>query len=894
MTDIPANFRLPAYFQLPARPQANPKAIVRAAQARFTLLTGRMIRMEFDPQEHFEERPSQIFWFREQPEPAFETRQEGEWLEIETEYLRLRYRAQQPFSAESLAVVLKESGATWHYGDAEQGNLRGTMHTLDNADGPVPLEPGLVSRAGWTLVDDSQGLVFNEAGWLEPRQAEGELRDLYFFGYGKAYQDCLSDFCRVSGPAGFVPRWALGNWWSRYWAYSAQELIDLMDDFRRNQVPLAVCITDMDWHITQTGNESSGWTGFTWNPELFPDPSAYLAELKRRGLKTALNLHPADGFYPHEALYSAMARRMGIDPASEKPVPFDLENPEFVQAYLDLFLHPEEEAGVDFWWMDWQQGNPARMPGLNLLWWINHLHYMDSGRNPEKRPFIFSRWGGLGNHRYPIGFSGDTYITWESLQFQPYLTATAANVGYGWWSHDIGGHMRGTEEPELYTRWVQFGVFSPITRLHSTNNPFHERRPWAYDAETLRITRDALQLRQRLIPYIYSMAWRDHTEGISLVRPMYYQHPEAEAAYACPDQYSFGSELLAAPFTSPGDKHTRLSRQVFWLPPGEWFDFFDGEYVEGDAWSAEYGRLEDIPVYARAGAIVPLGAHAGWDGIGNPEELEVVIFPGAENRFELYEDDGTSQLYQKHAYAITPMELKLDGESLTFSIAPVEGFLGAIPEIRTYRLVFRGVRAPELLTANLNGQSLPLESSYEDERSELALRPVSLRPTDRLEVMLVGEAEGLVQRESRMQDKLMEMLRAFHLNSQAKESLAARMDEWSADPQKLDVFQLDLAPAQMRALLETLTGSGVSSSHSTGYAQWILWNNTAAHDISYQLSIRHMRGFTPKDRYELEKGTAPKFRAWRPEEDFMGKQAQLALSYGSLLQIRLPWPDLPA
>ena len=308
------------------------------------------------------------------------------------------------------------------------------------------------------------------------------------------------------------------------------------------------------------------------------------------------------------------------------------------------------------------------------------------------------------------------------------------------------GTCRGTEEPSFIHAGCSSACSARSLRLHSTNNPFHERRPWAYDAETLRITRGALQLRQRLIPYIYSMAWRDHTEGISLVRPMYYEHPEAEAAYACPDQYSFGSELLAAPFTSPGDKHTRLSRQVLWLPPGEWFDFFDGEYAKGDAWSAEYGRLEDIPVYARAGAIVPLGANAGWGGVGNPDELEVVVFPGAENHFELYEDDGTSQLYQKHAYAITPMDLKLDGESLTFSIAPVEGFLGAIPEIRTYRLVFRGVRAPELLTANLNGQSLPLESSYEDPRSELALRPVSLRPTDRLEVLLVGDADGLVQR----------------------------------------------------------------------------------------------------------------------------------------------------
>ena len=141
------------------------------------------------------------------------------------------------------------------------------------------------------------------------------------------------------------------------------------------------------------------------------------------------------------------------------------------------------------------KGNPNTLPGLNLLWWINHLHFYDLGRENIKRPFVFSRWGGLGNHRYPIGFSGDTVVTWESLAFQPYFTATAANVGYGWWSHDIGGHMEGIEDAELFARWVQFGVFSPIFRLHSTKNPYMKRRPWKYDAEIYQVSREAMQLR---------------------------------------------------------------------------------------------------------------------------------------------------------------------------------------------------------------------------------------------------------------------------------------------------------------------------------------------------------------------------------------------------------------
>jgi alpha-glucosidase (family GH31 glycosyl hydrolase) len=129
-------------------------------------------------------------------------------------------------------------------------------------------------------------------------------------------------------------------------------------------------------------------------------------------------------------------------------------------------------------------------------------------------------------------------VSWESLAFQPYFTATASNVAYGWWSHDIGGHMQGSEDGELYARWVQFGVFSPILRLHSTNNPYQDRRPWAQDAQFFPVIRDALQLRHQLIPYVYTMAWRNHVEGLPLITPMYYEHPEAEAAYRCPQQYA--------------------------------------------------------------------------------------------------------------------------------------------------------------------------------------------------------------------------------------------------------------------------------------------------------------------------------------------------------------------
>ena len=188
-----------------------------------------------------------------------------------------------------------------------------------------------------------------------------------------------------------------------------------------------------------------------------------------------------------------------------------------MENYFDIVHHPYEEDGIDFWWIDFQQGNTyywkysndysgERDPRekLDPLWMLNHLHILDISRN-GKRPMIFSRFCGYGSQRYPVGFSGDTHMTWESLAFLPYFTATASNVGYGWWSHDIGGHMQGYRDDELVARWIQWGVFSPINRLHSCDYEFVHKEPWFFDSQISEVLKKSLRLRHKLFPYIYTM-----------------------------------------------------------------------------------------------------------------------------------------------------------------------------------------------------------------------------------------------------------------------------------------------------------------------------------------------------------------------------------------------------
>jgi hypothetical protein len=856
---------IPEHFKLTFKPNAAPDAIVRAGNARFTVLTDRLIRLEYDPQARFEDRPSQAFWFREQPVPPFATREADGTLEIETDALLLRYRSREDhgFSPDTLSITLKASGVEWRPGDAPDDNLLGTTRTLDGINGYTPLELGLMSRAGWSVLDDSATLVFNDAPWLEPREAG--TTDWYFFGYGHDYKTCLQDYCRISGHMPLIPRWILGNWWSRYWHYTQDEMVQLIRDFESYELPFSVCIMDMDWHLTETGNGCSGWTGYTWNRGLFPDPEGLIRFMHGKGLRTALNLHPAEGIHCHEEGYAEMARRTGIDPESKQPVPFRIDSPEFVSAYFEVLHHPYEDMGVDFWWLDWQQGLTCALPGLDPLWLINHLHFYDLGRSGTHRPFIFSRWGREGQQRYPIGFSGDSYRTWDTLRFEAYMTSTASNIAYGWWSHDIGGHTSGMEDPELYARWIQFGVFSPINRIHITKGTYYDVRPWVFeDAEVLDVVRDALQLRHALIPYLYTMAHRAHRDSLPLVQPMYYDYPEADEAYHCPHQYLFGTELIAAPFVDPADPDTGLSRQVVWLPDGEWSNFFTGEYVGGDRWQAVYGTLADMPVFARAGAIVPMGPHAAWDNIANPETLHLHVFAGANNTFTLYEDDGETNAYRAGHVCQTHIAQQWQDNRLTLTIDAPEGDTSLIPAQRAVVLHLRGVRDAADLVVEIDGRAVDVMRVYDPATETLRIEGLTLGTASALRLVLDGGSHSLLARRDRTRETVLRLLRFFRLNTGIRNHIASEIDAIMADPEQLAPYVITMQTAHARALFETLCDAGVYAVTDThDPTMVVVWNNRDDARITYRYADAYLH-FGMLRASNHSHGVAPRYAAFTP------------------------------
>ena len=654
---------------------------------------------------------------REFPVPEFTVSESDRELTLETEYIRLRYN-RQPFSSTGLSAELKGAFAVyasvWHYGDPVK-TLGGTARTLDEADGEIPLEDGIQSFRGYSVLDDSASMGMDETGRLLPARPAGE--DLYLFAYGHDFSSAVRDYLRLSGSAPVVPRFALGNWWSRFYPYTQQEYRQLMERFQKEGIPLSVAVLDMNWHVTNIDPKyGPGWTGYTWDREKFPNPAALLAWLHDQGLKVTLNDHPADGIRPCEELYPQMAEAIGEDPADGKSFPFDAADEKRIRALEDTVISAHEQIGVDFWWLDWQQQGGTSDPGMDPLFVLNHtrfLHALETG-HPA---LILSRYGGPGSHRYPLGFSGDTCITWASLDFQPRFTAAAANIGYGWWSHDIGGHMHGLSDPELFVRWVQFGTFSPVMRLHSSNNPFMNKEPWTYSAEKAEILKDYLRLRHRLIPWLYSQNVKCSEEGSMLLRPLYYDCPDDWSLYFRKrNQYLFGDCLTVCPVTRPADRETGLGEAEASLPEGIWTDFFTGLRYHGGRQFSLYRPLSGMPVLARAGGILPMNGDPELkNGAELPEKILLRLFPEAGGETQLIEDNGLLPADPAYRRAVTCIRMER-GSGLTIEILPPEGDVSLLPAGRCFIVEICGISD---ILPDLSG--CEYTSSYDAERRILRL-----------------------------------------------------------------------------------------------------------------------------------------------------------------------------
>ena len=726
--------------KLDARPMAAKESIIQGKNYRITVLTESLLRLEYSREGVFEDRATQTVLNRDFPVPAFKVSETAEELKLFTSALEMTYNKRE-FAPNSLFIKVtggRSNETNWHYGDPVK-DLGGTARTLDEADGAIPLESGVVSRNGFSIVDDSSSMAITEDGWVEVRPKDSI--DFYFFGYGHRYQEAVKDLYYLCGKTPLLPRWVFGNWWSRYHRYTEKEYKELMERFEQERIPFSVAVVDMDWHLVDIDPKyGSGWTGYTWNRDFFPDPGEFMDWLHGRNMKITLNVHPADGVRAYEEAYERVAKRMGINPDSGEPVQFDVTDRHFLEVYFEELHHPLEDEGVDFWWLDWQQGTVTKIPGLDPLWMLNHFHYLDSARRGKRR-LTFSRYAGIGSHRYPIGFSGDTVITWDSLRFQPYFTATASNAG---------------------------------------------------------VMEEFLRLRHKMVPYLYTMNRYASRDGQPLVRPMYWLEPEREETYDVPNEYYFGTELIAAPITDPADLCTCMGCAKTWLPKGTWFDFFTGRRYEGGRLLSVWRSVEEMPVFARAGAIVPMQElPEQMNDLSNPEKMEIYVFPGADNCFTLWEDEGDSLEDADENWVCTKLTQK---NKEGFFVSAAQGNISVLPEKRTWTLHFRGVENTTV-KVQAEGLNVAAEQSYDAAACTLTVRTAEIPVTSALEVQF---EEGLLTAENHMTQFVYEILERAQIAYDLKEAVLKTVEELGEKAVPA-LFAMELDEALLCAVTEVLT-----------------------------------------------------------------------------------------
>jgi len=798
---------------------ADSSAMVVVGNARFTVLTTSLIRMEYSDSGKFEDRPTLAFVNRKVDVPKFQKSVVGTQANITTSTIKLIYGGGK-FTGSSLKVTPVSDSAFkgWQFGmtsDKDPGNLRGTFRTLDgNANTTLNCgrnkqphcEWGLISRNGWSLVNETGVPCLDDDDWWVDEMGKMlrnvDTIDLYLFTHGHEYKQALADYISVGGKIPLFPRHNSGIWYTRWYDLNNIDIQKIVDDYETRSIPLDIMILDMNWH------KKNDWSGFSWDRNLFPYPADSMDYLHQKGLKVGANLHDATGIGKWEDKYNEVCAAMGIDPLhppGPKGVPFTLTNKTYVYALEDIVLKAIEDDGMDFWWIDWQQGESGGHTGqdgprqkMNPTIWTDKMRVTDSIRRcklgivcTNKRGVVNARWGGLGNHRYQHGFSGDVkHLTWSNLAYQAYFSATASNVGWGFWSHDIEGPGK---DHEMYTRWVQLGSFSGIMRSHDRGMSAGGCMGWPTDptgCPTVEVwnvpryffeaNRDALRARASLLPYIYTQTRMAHENGVGLTYPLYYDYSEEDDAY--PDdmesnlgltpstrQYMFGDAMMITPVTAAGNCSTLLSTKAIilgqpcglttmdiWVPPGKWYEKDSGILRTGPVTITKGFTLFEIPTYIKAGSVIATVPLAIGSTIGNAgrqyTSLEFTIYPGGNAGVtRVYEDDGETYDYiNKAAYAWTTAKYSRDSASngiVTFSVSTTNVNSSSyiiLPIERQVTLRLVSSMPPTLVTFNgkkltysrWGGNSEGNSWSYDGQSLTTVIRVASVKTKDDLAIVV--------------------------------------------------------------------------------------------------------------------------------------------------------------
>jgi alpha-glucosidase (family GH31 glycosyl hydrolase) len=544
-----------------------------------------------------------------------------------------------------------------------QGGYRLATH-----GGRVPI-PWLIGTAGWAMFIHQPFGTFDFSGpqnrFIPGAEAKWPL-DL-FFVCSSDPTTIMAEYARLAGHAELPPLWSFGYQQSHRTLASREEVLAEAKTFREKKLPCDALI------YLGTGFCPSGWNtengSFAWNSRTFPDPGKMIEQMHQDHFRVVL----------HAVILADKLKGSASDACTLSR--FDEE-----EAGCYWNAHRKDFAmGVDGWWPD--EGDPmgiASRLARNRMYWEGPQ--ID---RPNERPYALHRNGYAGMQRYgSFLWSGDVFSTWETLKTQVPIAINTSLTGIPFWGTDIGGFVPTKEfTAELYLRWFQFGAFCTLFRAHG--RAWKLRLPWGWntgdpgpseignyngaalpDSSQLHnpqvepICRKYLELRYRLLPYLYSSVRECTKTGMPVMRALWLHYPDDPKAVACADQYLWGRNLLVAPVVEPG----ATSRRVY-FPRGEWYDFWTGERLTGGREISRAVDLATLPLYVPAGSILPLGPVKQYTGESSAQPFSVSIYPGADASLLLYEDDGSSFNYRRGEWMGIHMEWNDRDRTLTLSLA---------------------------------------------------------------------------------------------------------------------------------------------------------------------------------------------------------------------------------
>lgn len=698
--------------------QARNDCIIFGSNYRITVLTERLVRLEYSKTGTFEDRPTTLVVSRKFPKPEFSATKIKGVVQIKTKYFTLNYLENKSFIGSKLTpgntlnIKLNNTERFWYYKNKEVRRLETISTSLDNNN--FKEDKGLFSLDGFASIDDSNSLVIENDTFIK---RDNNNIDIYVFIYGKDFGACLKDYFILTGKPSIPPRYALGNWWYKNKPYNEEEILSVVNKFKENHLPLSVFLLG-DAYQEQI---------YTKNETLIPNLTNLSNTLLSNNIKLGLTINPNMPITPSNYQYQTI--KQALELKKDKDINLIPFNPKTLGMYFKLYINNLINMGIDIFNIDYLNNND-----LNDLFLLNHYHYAISNTE-AKRGMILSRNAKIAPHRYPIIFTGKTKVSWDTLNYLPSYTSQSANIGVSFISHAIGGYYDGIEDNELYLRYIELGTFSPILMISSDNGKYYKREPWNYDMGTLKIISEYLNLRNRLIPYIYSESYNYYKNGIPLILPLYYRYPNILDEPMYKNEYYFGRNMLVVPITKKKDIIMNRVVQRLFIPEGIWYDFKTGKKFPGNKYYVSFYKDEDYPVFCQAGSIIPMSLN---EGTSTPTDLELHIFPGATTSYNLCEDDGKTNLFKEGYFINTSIEYNYLANNYTLIIRPIEGKTNIISEYRNYKIRFRNIKESNQVIVYENDKLLDNITSYKED-NDFIVTINHIKTTSQLTINCMGK-----------------------------------------------------------------------------------------------------------------------------------------------------------